>query len=42
MDSKNGITTVANAMDEDKEHYVGTNYKDRITESVEAIRRSSV
>ena len=34
VDSKNRLTTVANAMDKDKEYYVCANYKDKITESV--------
>ena len=33
MDSKNGITTVANAVDEDKMYYVCKNYKDKIEKS---------
>ena len=40
--SKNGITTVANAMDEDKSYYVCANYKARITKVVAASTRSSV
>ena len=45
VDSKNGITTVANAMDEDKAYYVCANYKQRIIDAVDAAdtrRRSSV
>ena len=42
VDSRNGITTAANAMDEDKAYYVCTNYKERIEKAVEARTRSSV
>ena len=42
VDSKNGRTTVADAIDKDNEYYICANYKDRITDSVEARRRSSV
>ena len=45
VDSNNGITTVANAMDEDKAYYVCANYKQRIIDAVDAAdarQRSSV
>ena len=42
VDSKNGITTVANAMDDDKEYYVCANYKQKIIDAVDARKRSSV
>ena len=42
MDSRNGITTVANAMGEDEAYYVCANYKSRIEKVVEVSTRSSV
>ena len=42
VDSNNGITTVANAMDEDKAYYVCANYKQRIIDAVDTRRKSSV
>ena len=42
MDSRNGITTVANAMDKDKVYYVCVNYKQKIIDAVDARTRRSV
>ena len=42
VDSKNGITTVANAVDEDKMYYVCKNYKDKIGKVVDESPRRSV
>ena len=41
VDPKDGITTVANAVDEDKMYYVCKNYKDKIQKAVEASPRRS-
>ena len=41
MDTKNGITTVANVVDEDKMYYVCKNYKDKIQKAVDASPRRS-
>ena len=42
VDPKDGITTVANAVDEDKMYYVCKNYKDKIEKAVDESPRRSV
>ena len=42
VDPKDGITTKANAVDEDKMYYVCKNYKDKIEKAVDDSPRSSV
>ena len=42
LDSKKGIATVANAVDEDKMYYVCKNYKDKIEKAVDESPRRSV
>ena len=41
VDSKNGITTEANTMEEDKEYYVCANFKKKIVDVVDSRKRKS-